>query len=78
MTPTDYALVALVLAFASFVQSASGFGFALVAVAALPQIIGLAPAIALIAVFNLLVSISTLWWNRKDFSWSKAWPCATR
>lgn len=74
MTPLDYALVALVLAFASFVQSASGFGFALVAVAALPQIIGLAPAIALIAAFNLLVSLSTLWWNRKDFSWSKAWP----
>ena len=74
MTPTDYALVALVLAFASFVQSASGFGFALVAVAALPQIIGLESAIALIAAFNLLVSLSTLWWNRKDFSWSKAWP----
>jgi uncharacterized membrane protein YfcA len=74
MTPLDYALVALVLAFASFVQSASGFGFALVAVAALPQIIGLEPAIALIAAFNLLVSISTLWWNKKDFSWSKAWP----
>lgn len=74
MTPLDYALVALVLAFASFVQSASGFGFALVAVAALPQIIGLEPAIALIAAFNLLVSLSTLWWNRKDFSWSKAWP----
>lgn len=74
MTPTDYALVALVLAVASFVQSACGFGFALVAVSALPQIIGLAPAIALIAAFNLLVSVTTLWWNRGGFSWQKAWP----
>ncbi len=82
MTPTDYALVALILAGAAFVQSASGFGFALVAVAALPQIIGLEAAISLIAAFNLLVSLSTLWLNRGDFSWSRTWPltvaiCAT-
>lgn len=84
MTPdyTDYALVALVLAGAAFVQSASGFGFALVAVAVLPQIIGLESAISLIAAFSLLVSLSTLWLNRGDFSWSRTWPltvaiCAT-
>lgn len=76
MTPTDYALVALVLAGAAFVQSASGFGFALVAVAALPQIIGLESAISLIAAFNLLVSLSTLWLNRGDFSWPRTWPLA--
>jgi len=82
MTLADYALVALVLAGAAFVQSASGFGFALVAVAALPQIIGLESAISLIAAFNLLVSLSTLWLNRGDFSWARTWPltvaiCAT-
>jgi len=76
MTPTDYALVALVLAAAAFVQSASGFGFALVAVAILPQIIGLESAISLIAAFNLLVSLSTLWLNRGDFSWARTWPLA--
>jgi len=62
------------MATAAFVQSVSGFGMALVAVALLPLVMGLKEAIALIAVFNLFVSTLTLFWNRSSFSWKAARP----
>ncbi|MCF6311703.1 MAG: TSUP family transporter [Verrucomicrobiales bacterium] len=79
MTPvspeiTIYLLVALFMAGAAFVQSVSGFGMAIVAIATLPLVIDLKDAIALIAVFNLFVSTLTLFWNRSGFSWKEARP----
>lgn len=72
---TALILVALIMAAASFVQSVSGFGMAIVAVAALPLVMDdLKDAIALIAVFNLFVSTLTLFWNRSGFSWNTARP----
>ncbi len=71
---TVFILVALFLAASAFVQSVSGFGMAVVAVATLPQVISLKDAIALIAVFNLFVSTLTLFWNRSGFSWKVARP----
>ncbi|NOX99061.1 MAG: sulfite exporter TauE/SafE family protein [Verrucomicrobia bacterium] len=71
---TDLFLVALIMAGAAFVQSVSGFGMAIVAVALLPLVMGLKDAIALIAVFNLFVSTLTLFWNRSGFSWKVARP----
>ncbi len=62
------------MAAAAFVQSVSGFGMAIVAVALLPLVMDLKDAIALIAVFNLFVSTLTLFWNRSGFSWSIARP----
>jgi uncharacterized membrane protein YfcA len=68
-------LVALIMATAAFVQSVSGFGMALVAVALLPLVMDdLKDAIALVAVFNLFVSTLTLFWNRSSFSWKAARP----
>jgi uncharacterized protein len=64
----------LVLSVAAFVQSVSGFGMALVATAALPLVMPLHEAIALVSVFNLFVSAVTLWHNRVEFSWKEAWP----
>ncbi len=72
----QFLLVALVLGVAAFVQSATGFGLALVAVAALQLVLDLREAIALIAVFNLLVCVVTLWFNRLGFCWRSAWPLA--
>lgn len=62
------------MAAAAFVQSVSGFGMAIVAVALLPLVMDLKDAIALIAVFNLFVSTLTLFWNRSGFSWKIARP----
>ena len=63
-----------VLAISSFVQSVSGFGFALVAVAALPAMIDLREAVALIALFNLFVSSVTLLMHRQGLQWKRALP----
>ena len=71
---TALILVALIMATASFVQSVSGFGMAIVAVALLPLVMDLKDAIALVAVFNLFVSTLTLFWNRSGFSWKIARP----
>lgn len=62
------------MAAAAFVQSVSGFGMAIVAVATLPLVMDLKDAIALIAVFNLFVSALTLLWNRSGFSWQACRP----
>ncbi len=71
---TALILVALFMAGAAFVQSVSGFGMAIVAVATLPLVMDLKDAIALIAVFNLFVSTLTLFWNRSGFCWKDARP----
>ncbi|MEM7148142.1 MAG: sulfite exporter TauE/SafE family protein [Verrucomicrobiota bacterium] len=59
--------IVLLLAGAAFVQSFSGFGMALVAIAALPMLMDVREAIALITVFNLLVTITTLVMNWRGF-----------
>lgn len=71
---TALILVALIMAGAAFVQSVSGFGMAVVAVATLPLVMDLKDAIALVAVFNLFVSTLTLFWNRSGYSWKVARP----
>ncbi|NNE92152.1 MAG: sulfite exporter TauE/SafE family protein [Verrucomicrobiales bacterium] len=63
-----------ILAVAAFVQSATGFGLALVCVAALPLLMEVHEAVALVAFFNLLVTSTIFWLNRHDFSWKAAWP----
>lgn len=76
MTVLDPILVSVVLimAFSAFIQSLSGFGMALVAVAALPLVIEVEQAIALIAIANLFVSAYTFWLHRHEFSWRAARP----
>ena len=69
-------ITVLILAIAAFVQSATGFGVALVCMAGLPLVMNVPEAIALVAFFNLLVTANIMWWNRSGFSWSKAWPLA--
>ncbi len=64
----------LVLAAAAFIQSATGFGMALVCMAGLPLIMNVTEAVSLVAAFNLLVTANIMWWNRSGFSWPKAWP----
>jgi uncharacterized membrane protein YfcA len=66
--------VVIVLAVSAFVQSVSGFGLALVAMAGLPALMEVRGAIALVAVANLFVAIMTLIANRSGFSWQRAWP----
>jgi len=63
-----------ILAAGAFVQSVSGFGLALVAVAALPIVMPLREAVSLVTLFNLFVCVVTLWHNRAGFSWRKALP----
>ena len=74
--PTLICIAALILAIAAFVQSATGFGMALVCMAGLPLIMQVPEAVALVAVFNLLVTANVMWLNRSGFSWPKAWPLA--
>ncbi len=71
---TTLLTIILILAVSSFVQSVSGFGFALIAVAALPAVIDLREAVALIAIFNLFVSATTLLMNRQGLDWKRALP----
>ena len=66
----------LILSAAAFVQSVSGFGMALVAMAGLPLVMPLREAISLVAVFNLFASLVTLWHNRAGFSWQSVLPLA--
>lgn len=59
--------IVLLLSVAAFVQSLSGFGMALVAIAALPMVMAVREAIALITVFNLFVATMTLSMNWRGF-----------
>jgi uncharacterized membrane protein YfcA len=66
--------IVVVLAVSAFVQSVSGFGLALVAMAALPALMDVKAAIALVAMTNLFVAVMTLFLTRAGFSWGRAWP----
>ena len=65
------ALVIVVLCVAGFTQGLTGFGFGLVAMALLPLILEIKSASFLVVVFNLLVAGTTLYANRRHFSWRR-------
>jgi len=74
MDTTDLFFVVLILSVASFIQSATGFGNALLCLATLPLIIPVEEGIALITVFNLAIASAILLFNRDGFSIKKAMP----
>jgi len=67
-------LVAATLALAAYIQSATGFGMALVCMAALPLVLPVERAIALVAVFNLFVTGVIIFHNRAGLSLRNALP----
>ncbi len=67
----DSLWIGLIVGLASFVQSLTGFGFALVAVSLLPFFMDLQPAVTLVLLVNLVGNIA-LWWHYRDsFEWSR-------
>ncbi|MEM6255186.1 MAG: sulfite exporter TauE/SafE family protein [Cyanobacteria bacterium P01_D01_bin.156] len=63
--------IGLIVGLASFVQSLTGFGFALVAISLLPFFMDLQPAVSLVLVVSLVGNIA-LWWHYRDsFEWSR-------
>ena len=73
---TTLLIIALTLSVSAFVQATTGFGFALLAVAILPLVMGVNEAIALIAIFNLAVSSVALFFNWSGFAWRETSACA--
>ena len=74
MNLIDLLFVVLILGAASFLQSATGFGFALVCLATLPLVIPVEEGIALVTVFNLVITSAIFLANRTAFSFQKAVP----
>ncbi len=64
----------VILAFAAFVQSATGFGLALVGISLLPLIMPVDQGIALVSVFNLFVTLAVMAFNRAGFQLRLALP----
>ncbi|HRX54616.1 MAG: sulfite exporter TauE/SafE family protein [Verrucomicrobiales bacterium] len=67
-------LAVLCLALATYVQAATGFGFAIVAVATLPLLMSPHRAVEVMTVFNLLVTALTLWTHRRALQWRRILP----
>jgi len=66
--------VALILAASAFVQSATGFGLALVSVSLLPLVMPVEEGIALVAMFNVFVTIGVMLFNRSGVEFRLALP----
>lgn len=62
------------LGVAAFVQSATGFGLALVAMAILPLFMTVRDATTLTALLNFVVCIGVILSNRQSLSLKKCWP----
>ncbi|MEM9807079.1 MAG: sulfite exporter TauE/SafE family protein, partial [Cyanobacteria bacterium P01_D01_bin.56] len=67
----DSLWIGLIVGLASFVQSLTGFGFALVAVSLLPFFMDLQPAVTLVLIVNLVGNIALWWYYRDSFEWSR-------
>lgn len=68
---TDSLWIGLIVGLASFVQSLTGFGFALVAVSLLPFFMELQLAITLVIAVGLIGNIALWWYYRDNFEWSR-------
>lgn len=68
--PSDYLLVALVLAAGGALQSAAGFGYALLSVTLL-LLLGLAPyeAIPLVTAATMVQGLAGVWLHRREVPW---------
>ena len=66
--------VVAILSVAAFVQSSTGFGLALVCLAALPLVIPVEEGISLVTIFNLIITAMIMFVNRSGFSWKDALP----
>ncbi|MBT9313251.1 sulfite exporter TauE/SafE family protein [Leptothoe kymatousa] len=67
----DSLWIGLIVGLASFVQSLTGFGFALVAVSLLPFFMDLQLAITLVLLVNLVCNLTLWWYHRDNFEWSR-------
>ena len=73
--PTNFLLAVFFLGASAFVQSATGFGLAIVSMAGLPLIMPIRDAATVTAILNLVVCAGIVFWNRRDFRWtSQCWP----
>jgi uncharacterized membrane protein YfcA len=68
------ALVAVVLFLASFTQSLSGFGVALISMALLPTLMDIRSATALVALIGIVVDIGVLARYWQSLRLNKVWP----
>ena len=73
MSPVDLAIAAVVLV-AAVTQGVIGFGFALVAMAALPRLLPLPSAVAFVALCGALVSALVLLRYRRHVAWREVAP----
>ena len=66
---TSFLLIGAILFLAAFTQSLSGFGVALVAMALLPNLLGMQKSIALVALLGFLVNLGVLlrYWRSLQF-----------
>ena len=71
---TVYVCVSFALGLGALVQTAAGFGSALVAMPILAQLIGVRTAAPVQAILGLLVTISILYQNRRGLRWREALP----
>ncbi|MDF1814618.1 MAG: sulfite exporter TauE/SafE family protein [Verrucomicrobiales bacterium] len=67
-------LTILLLGAAAFVQSATGFGLAIVCMAGLPLMMTVRDAVTLTAMLNLVVCVGVIMFNRQGISLKKCWP----
>lgn len=69
-------LLAVIVIFAasSYLQSATGFGLALVALAFLPLLMPVKEAVSLVTAFTLFITVSIMWWNHTGFCLRSALP----
>lgn len=67
-------LIVFVLGFGAFVQSATGFGLAMVCMAGLPLVMTVRDATTLTAMLNLVVCIGVIMFNYQGVNLKKCWP----
>lgn len=72
----QFLLPVLVIFFAAFTQSLSGFGVALISMAFLPGLVGIRTATPLVAVVALTLECFLLWRYRADLNLGAVWPIA--
>ncbi|MEW5869271.1 MAG: sulfite exporter TauE/SafE family protein [Chloroflexota bacterium] len=72
----QYLLPVIVIFFAAFTQSLSGFGVALISMAFLPGLVGIHTATPLVAVVALTLECFLLWRYHADLNLRAVWPIA--
>lgn len=74
MSDPAFILVVALLGTAAFVQSATGFGLAIVSMAGLPLVLSIRDATTVTAMLNLIVCVGIVYRNRKEFRLENCWP----